>query len=179
MYSGNNPIAIRSQECLSDALLDLMKENDYSKISIKDICGTAGLSRQTFYQFFNSKDDVIRFTLIKKLGYIEVTDDIRKFANILFSFIDKNRCFLKLLIDKGLESLLTQELAFEISKRAHKYFMGVDETLKRYAYVFIANALSGTIIYWLEEPNSISKSELITLLFQIIEGKYFNNQMKQ
>lgn len=57
--------------------------------------------------------------------------------------------------------------------------MGVDETLKRYAYVFIANALSGTIIYWLEEPNSISKSELITLLFQIIEGKYFNNQMKQ
>ena len=27
MYSGNNPIAIRSQECLSDALLDLMKEN--------------------------------------------------------------------------------------------------------------------------------------------------------
>lgn len=65
MYSGNNPIAIRSQECLSDALLDLMKENDYSKISIKDICGAAGLSRQTFYQFFNSKDDVIRFTLIK------------------------------------------------------------------------------------------------------------------
>ena len=67
-----------------------MKENDYSKISIKDICGAAGLSRQTFYQFFNSKDDVIRFTLIKKLGYIEVTDDIRKLANILFSFIDKN-----------------------------------------------------------------------------------------
>lgn len=175
MYSGNNPIALRSRVCLSDALLDLMRENDYAKISIKDICSAAGLSRQTFYQFFNSKDDVIRFMLVKKLGRIEVTDDIRKLAYILFSFIDKNREFFKLLIDRGLESLLTQELSYEISIRAQKYFVGVDKKAKRYAYVFLANALSGTIIYWLEEPDSISKSELIDLLFQIIEGKYYKN----
>ena len=61
MYSGNNPIAIRSQECLSDALLDLMKENDYSKISIKDICGAAGLSRQTFYALDEFRKEIIKY----------------------------------------------------------------------------------------------------------------------
>ena len=63
MYDGNNPTALHSVEWLADALLSLMEEQDYSKITVKDICNKADLSRQTFYNFFIGKDDIIRFCI--------------------------------------------------------------------------------------------------------------------
>ena len=51
MYDGNNPTALHSMKGLADALLFLMEEQDYSRITVKDICNKADLSRQTFYNF--------------------------------------------------------------------------------------------------------------------------------
>lgn len=54
MYNGKNPTAIQSREWLIQTLLSMMNEMPYSKITIKEICHRADLSRQTFYNFFNS-----------------------------------------------------------------------------------------------------------------------------
>lgn len=51
MYEGNNPTALHSREWLVDSLLSLMEDNPYSRITVRDICNKADLSRQTFYNF--------------------------------------------------------------------------------------------------------------------------------
>ena len=61
MYSGNNPSALRSMEWLRQALLQLLDEKKYSQLTIKEICRRADLSRQTFYQIFDSKDEIMQY----------------------------------------------------------------------------------------------------------------------
>ena len=53
------------KECMADALLQLMKENQYSKITIKDISDAAGVNRSTWFRNFNTKNDALTFKLIQ------------------------------------------------------------------------------------------------------------------
>ena len=63
MYVGNNATAIRSQKWIVDSLLSLMEQKSYAEITVRDICKSADLSRQTFYNVFDSKDEVLCFRL--------------------------------------------------------------------------------------------------------------------
>ena len=63
MYVGNNATAIRSQKWIVDSLLSLMEQKPYAEITVRDICKAADLSRQTFYNVFDSKDEVLCFRL--------------------------------------------------------------------------------------------------------------------
>ena len=66
MYEGCNKTALTSQSAIAGALLSLMEEKPYSRISVSEICKCAGVSRQTFYTLFESKDNVIAFELERK-----------------------------------------------------------------------------------------------------------------
>lgn len=47
--------AERTRRALADAMLALLKKNDFDRITVNDICGEAGVSRTTFYQYFEDK----------------------------------------------------------------------------------------------------------------------------
>ena len=59
MVGRENPISVRSKRLITDALIELMGEKAFSKISIRDIVERAGLTRQTFYHNFDSKEEVL------------------------------------------------------------------------------------------------------------------------
>lgn len=59
MNKTNNPVALRSQRELTNALFKLMKTTPYSEITVKAILIEAGLSRKTFYRNFEDKKDII------------------------------------------------------------------------------------------------------------------------
>ncbi len=63
MYRGNNPTAVDSQRRIVAALYSLMSETDFSRISIKDVCENADVSRQTFYTLFGTKENALRWYL--------------------------------------------------------------------------------------------------------------------
>ena len=63
MYCGNNKTALASQRQIADALLSLLAEQPYASVSVSAICRRANVSRQTFYSLFQSKENVITFTL--------------------------------------------------------------------------------------------------------------------
>ena len=54
-----NRQALRSIEALQGALLDLLKEKTFQKISITDISERSGLTRSTFYSHFATKDELL------------------------------------------------------------------------------------------------------------------------
>lgn len=43
---------------LKEALFDLLREKEYNDISISEIAANTGISRTSFYLFFDSKDEV-------------------------------------------------------------------------------------------------------------------------
>lgn len=51
-------------ECVTEALLSLMRTKDYDSISVTEICRKAGVSRNTFYKSFKTKDNVFRHIVV-------------------------------------------------------------------------------------------------------------------
>jgi AcrR family transcriptional regulator len=54
-----NRQALRSRRRLQEALLALLREKPYSKITVTEIAGRADLARPTFYAHFETKDDLL------------------------------------------------------------------------------------------------------------------------
>lgn len=54
-----NPLANRSKQLLTTALLELLEENPYQKIQIKELCQRAGVSRPTFYNHYQTVEDIL------------------------------------------------------------------------------------------------------------------------
>ena len=50
-----NPLTVQSKQWILEALLKLMEEKDYEKITIKELTARADLDRKTFYRNFRSK----------------------------------------------------------------------------------------------------------------------------
>lgn len=63
MYDGNNPAALSSQRTIAAAMLELMSSQPYENISVAAVCRLAGVSRQTFYSLFRSRDNVVVYLL--------------------------------------------------------------------------------------------------------------------
>ena len=58
----------RTKSWIFEAIMLLMDEKPYNKITVSDITEKAGIARQTFYRNFNDKDDVIFEYLVNTFG---------------------------------------------------------------------------------------------------------------
>jgi len=58
----------RTKSWIFDALMLLMDEMPYMKISVSDITEKAGIARTTFYRNYDDKDDVVFEYLVKTFG---------------------------------------------------------------------------------------------------------------
>ena len=85
-----------------EALFKLMSEYEYGKISVTDIAEKAGVGRATFYRYFKSKEEVIKFYfthnakefLTEQRYYPRCKADYVKIARNVFDKFQKNKeCF--------------------------------------------------------------------------------------
>lgn len=178
MYTGSNPSALRSMEWIRTALLRMLEQEKYDCITIKEICQQADLSRQTFYQMFSSKDEVIQYhfsTLFhefeKKCGSSQ-NDTLSNIARHFFSFFYEQRDFVQILITNHLAFLLEQQ--FEVYLRKITLFRDINdkELHGDYTTAYIAGALTQVLIHWFKHSFDLSVDELSRLVTETITGKY-------
>lgn len=179
MYQGNNPIALQSREWLIQALLELMEEMPYSKITILTICRRADLSRQTFYHFFRDKEDILHFYFQRiyqqYFRSLERQQDvcIDDFFSHLAAVVGEHRPFLDLLIRNHLESVILDELPGCITLFTARFDPVDDSMVSDYAVAFLTGALTQMLICWLKKSDPASPAELSQLLRRILAGEYF------
>jgi AcrR family transcriptional regulator len=58
----------RTKSWIFDALMLLMDEKPYNKITVSDIADKAGIARPTFYRNYNDKDDIVFNYLLNTLN---------------------------------------------------------------------------------------------------------------
>lgn len=63
MRNGTNRNARRSVRLLKEALVELLVESPYDRISVSDVTRRADLNRGTFYAHFDDMDDLLRSVL--------------------------------------------------------------------------------------------------------------------
>lgn len=180
MYNGTNPSALRSREWLTNALLALLKTQAYEEITIKEICQKAGLSRQTFYQIFDSKDEVVEYQFVRLFS--EFRDDCGDFERIslgelsfnFFSFFKKHSDFVCVMTSNNMSYLLEQE--FERFLPQIDLFRHINETEEYpdYSVCYMAGALCQILIHWYDKGMDLPTEKIARFTERAISGKSFN-----
>lgn len=142
----------------------------------KDICTKAGLSRQTFYNFFETKDEIIRFCI--RQCYREMMERLASKAPLqliditeqMAETFEKNK---KLIISHKLDALLEAEIASAIHLFAEHVKPQTYDPLSEYGTAFLIGGISRTVLYWFQDSKPTSAGQLSDLLFDILSGNYF------
>lgn len=171
MLQSNNKTALRSQEWLIDALLELMKENDNNKITITQLCHKADLDRRTFYRNFISKDGVLE-QYVYQLGeeYIEMFHKLKapnskEAIRIFFEFWEQHLSFIQNIQVCGLSDFVFQR--FQSFSREHKeLFIGnVKEGISTdFAFSYRIGGFWNVMLTWATQNTILSAKEMASIL---------------
>lgn len=185
MYTGENQTAKRSMQWLDSALMALLQTERYTKITVKDICKEAELSRQTFYQMFDSKDEIMEYHFSNLFaGFQEACgsfDEIgcKELACQFFQFFYNERFFVTILIDNNMTYLLERQ--FELYLPQIPLFRRINETEEHpdYSVAYVAGALTQTLIHWFQSGFALEVPEVGKLTEDIISGRVYQEATKQ
>lgn len=169
-----NPLAIRSQEWLANALLLLMEEKEFKDISVKEIAAKADLSRRTFYRVFETKEDPLIWYL--NTLYREFLTELQarscsQFEDILVLYLNfwyrHKRLFELLKRSDLLPLVLNQYLqvfpeVFQIVKG--NYPLSKDEEALGYAMAFSAGGLLSVLIKWADGGMTKTPEEILKMV---------------
>ena len=176
MYDGDNPTAIKSMNWFADALIRLMSTMKYKDIIVRMLCKEADLSRQTFYNLFKDKDEVLLYYLESSaMEYFDETKFggeiiVRNFVEAFSDYIDAHEDLLRNLAENHLELLLYQAITNDINEVARVY---AKSYRNRYGTAFLSGALTQIIICWIYDEERISADEITDVIEQILIGKYY------
>ncbi|MCT4632274.1 MAG: TetR/AcrR family transcriptional regulator [Firmicutes bacterium] len=179
MYSGNNPVAIKSQDAIRNEFLKLLKIKPFNKISIKEINEQAKLARQTFYLLFSSKEEILEFHLDEVfLSFVNKVKEnknksIEELVAMFLVFFEEHRELLKSLIDNKFHGLISGKFIqyFDILIDDMKIFKkNVSKLEIKYFKVFVSGAMVEVLSLWLNDDNA-EIEELSPVVKKIIFGE--------
>lgn len=154
-----------------ESILWIVNKKEYAAINVKDICQKADLSRQTFYQIFDSKDEVICYCIQQRfltLHHLPDSLDLEYLASHFAQHIEQNRDFIKLLGKRNLGHFLTKELSAALTVIANRFHPGQDEKAKKLTNAFLTAGLSNMLLVW-SQDDSISEENFVSLLYTLCE----------
>ncbi len=130
------PARTDNTEKIITSAMELLRNNAYSDVMVKDICRKAGVSRPSFYSVFSGKDDILMHVL---RGYKDDFEGTMRALLCAGSSLEK----LWVLYDKYLAladyfgpHLLSAMFTLELEGKL-RFTSGVDEYLSRYIEWFV------------------------------------------
>lgn len=188
MYCGNNKTALQSQKQISEAMMALMLEKPFSQITISELCKAAGISRQTFYSLFTSRENVVVFTLQAQYCYtpapVEESDGtdgghreckyygLRQLCRGYSEYLRRNRALIKLLVDNRIDYLLYDSF-YEAMDGCECFLRQVDPCVRGYAVSFYAGGIACVARRYAQEGCMSSADQLESLLMTLLSGRLF------
>lgn len=177
MYQGTNVTAIQSQQWLANSMTELMEEIPFHSITIGKLCEHAGLSRQTFYNVFDSKEDVLRFCIrnlyekqFRKFsgrGSMTIEESIETFVSV----VGNSHKLQRLMVENQLEGIMMDEMNRCVALFS-EHFVQQDPNFS-YVNAMVSGAMVNLLVYWMKQDNPISIEELTLLIQSFLEGTLF------
>ena len=178
MYCGTNKTALASQRHIADALMRLIQEKPFARITVSELCKEAGISRQTFYTLFTSRENVVAFTLHAQYCYtpsmpvardVKSSRSLRALCRGYSEYIYENQRLIKTLVDNHIDYLLYDSF-FDALDSCDCFLQNVDPCTRRYAAGFYAGGISSVARRYAQEGCSISSDRLEELLVTLFSG---------
>jgi AcrR family transcriptional regulator len=182
MYCGTNKTALQSQRQIADAMMALLGKKPFAQITVSELCKAAGISRQTFYTLFTSRENVMVFTL--QTGDCEGPelqapqrpacrgDLLRWLCRGYSEYILRNRALIRLLVDNHIDHLLYDSF-FEAMDSCDCFLPNADACIRSYAASFYAGGIACVARRYAQEGCASSAGQLESLLMTLLSGSLF------
>ncbi len=179
--------SVRSRSMIRTALLSLMQEKEFSKITVTDIVTRADINRGTFYAHFQSPEDVLAkiqhdfFSGIESLfngvSPVQLVKDPYTVLNRVSDYILTDQQYYQILLSVSDETQLLERYTKQLTD-----YLSQPELLslvnnKREYQVALYFLISGTISLYLEALRNNDNIKIQVIPSSIT--KYVNLIMKQ
>ena len=177
----------RTQDLLRRALLSLIQEKGYDRITVQDILDRADIGRSTFYAHYRDKDDLlragfqdIRAALAAERDAAETSGskpELLEPMRAVFDHVGRHRQFWGSLSRKGGADLVTRILHQSVSDLVREHLRSrfpetpADQTRLEAAIRFVTGACMGLVIWWLENDAVPYTAEEIQSIFRQLATK--------
>ena len=157
-----------------------MISRPYEDITVKDICDRAGVSRMSFYRYYNNKDDIFidycdeKFEEFYEILYNIKDINFERFIIELFTFIQKYVKPLKVLKTANKEFLLLNQLnnyARYVIKNLKSDFVNEQKNNPTFAY-FMSGGLFNVVMYYIDSGAKATPEEMSKQLLIVTSQKY-------
>lgn len=180
---------IRTKRYLGKALFELLEHIPFEKISVMDICKKAMVHRATFYNHFDSKENLLEFVIdelkeelflsaIEKETYNSPKEMYISLIGKVFDFVQENRQKILLILKQNsfekaagfLVATTTDILEHLIDRNKYRKNYTIP---KKILIDFFSGGVVNIGLNWLLSPNPCSKEELLKYFDILLNNKIF------
>ncbi len=166
-------------ECMADALIRLMGEKPFEKISINEITAKAGVGRSTWFRNFTDKSDALTFKLIRLWERWAENHDIGvrdrytiENARDFFTFNFEYRDILKTIYNTNMQPAVYNAF-YKVMVLCHDA-----DTEERYSAKFYSYGLFGLLDEWIRHDYAEPVDKLVEIVKQLADKQITSNNMR-
>ena len=174
-----------TRKALQDSLLALMKEKSILYITVKEICGAAGISRPTFYTYYDNQYDLLRQieeqTLIEaeKIIFSPINMagksgglDVAVILEGLLQYIASNSNSIQVLLsengDSGFQKRFFRRGIGNIQSITEAAGLtSPDKKAAKYGFVFMIGGMLTLVEEWLKNGMDTPVPEMVQMLVRL------------
>ncbi len=162
-----------TKNALAASLKDLMKDREFEKISVSEICEECGINRKSFYYHFRDKYDLVNWIFyvdfMERMTTARYDNDWEALEILCSGFYEERDFYLKAFEIEGQNSF--HEYVVEVITPLVAYFVG--DTLKdnsedEFFKYFIADAIVNSMIRWLKDGMQMKPAEFVKKLKDVL-----------
>ncbi len=173
----------RTKKAFETSLANMAKEAPLNKITVKNLCENAQLSRNAFY--FHYKDIGALIADIEENLLKEVSEMLAGLASLgfpknvyatiegLIDLFESHRDIVMMLFDESYSPTFSDSISRIFSEFNYKYFRLAHGEKSRinyeFFYIFLSGGFHNIMKYWLENPERMGKEALKGFTYVLIK----------
>lgn len=170
--SRKNKSAEFINDCIADALLQLMEEKPIEKITAQEITNLAGVGRATFFRHFRSKDEILTYKLTRLWNQWVVSHNLSREGHFSLSNTEDLLAFnlsIRPLILRIYASGMQHAIYMAFYQVMEPYFSF--EPLHNYTNKFYAYGVFALLDEWIKRDFAETPKQIADIVVHRIVGE--------
>lgn len=169
-----DPRAVRTQNRLRGALLDLLRTRTWDDITVADVVAHARCSRSTFYAHYDDREALLTDAFLGAMDIVPATgaDHCLAFVPTLFEHLARHRALAEPYLVQGHGGPMVMALR----ERIHAHIRGrLDATMPHLADAHraelaaaVAGAVWAGLLWWLEHGRDVTPTDAAAAVLTLL-----------
>ncbi|NLI95003.1 MAG: TetR family transcriptional regulator [Erysipelotrichaceae bacterium] len=175
-YKKEDQRVVLTKKMLRNALIELLKEKDIHKITVRELCDVADINRSTFYKHYENQfallaemEEELVEVIYTNINYLSTHDQANnyKVLSVILEYLQENREFSRLLVNNNVDPefpLMLLESSFIRNYIEHIIPLNSSDDYYNYLIEFIIYGYYRVIQNWLNKENPESVKSIAKML---------------